>query len=214
MIGPGNTTAPVGGACKEVYLDWADRTEDIRVVFVGRPYTVLSPGLNCGIPEIFANLGVNAFYQDMLTYEPQDVLPIKPLLQELHWEYASKILEATVVLAGREGVYPVYITSFKCSPDSFAVEYFKAIMEAHDKPYLILELDEHDSSVGYETRIEAAVRAFRNHHARVRQAPRSLDYTPINPRQEPGLTRKNVVFPNWDRLTCSPAGRHLAARGL
>ena len=85
---------------QEVYLDWADRTEDIKVVFVGRPYTVLSPVLNCGIPEIFANLGVNAFYQDMLTYEPQDVLPIKPLLQELHWEYASKILEATAVLAG------------------------------------------------------------------------------------------------------------------
>jgi predicted CoA-substrate-specific enzyme activase len=188
---------------KEVYQDWADRTEDIKVVFVGRPYTVLSPGLNCGIPEIFANLGVNAFYQDMLTYEPQDVLPIKPLLQELHWEYASKILEATAVLAGREGAYPVYITSFKCSPDSFAVEYFKAIMEAHHKPYLILQLDEHDSSVGYETRIEAAVRAFRNHLARVRQAPRALDYTPINPRLEPGLTRKNVVFPNWDRLTCT-----------
>jgi hypothetical protein len=35
-------------------------------------------------------------------------------------------------------------------------------MDAHRKPYLILQLDEHGSNVGYETRIEAAVRSFRN----------------------------------------------------
>jgi len=188
---------------REIYQEWAGLSPDIRVVFVGRPYTVLSPGLNCGIPEIFAGLGVNAFYQDMLNYEPQQVAALRPLLQELHWEYASKILEATAIIAGQEGAYPVYITSFKCSPDSFAVEYFKAIMEAHNKPYLILELDEHDSTVGYETRIEAAVRAFRNHRSRARKAPVTIDLSSVNPHFEKGLTRKNVVFPNWDRLTCS-----------
>ncbi len=191
------------GRFREIYQDWVGRSQDISVVFVGRPYTVLSPGLNCGIPEIFAGLGVNAFYQDMLTYEPEQIAALKPLLQELHWEYASKILEATAVIAGQDGVYPVYITSFKCSPDSFAVEYFKAIMEAHNKPYLILELDEHDSSVGYETRIEAAVRAFRNHRAKVRNKPVAINYAHVNPQFETGLTRKNVIFPNWDRLTCS-----------
>ncbi|KAB2891851.1 MAG: CoA activase [Desulfobulbaceae bacterium] len=176
----------------------------ISVVLVGRPYTVLSPGLNCGIPEIFASLGIDAYYQDMLPVDPQQTAALKPLLQELHWEHASKILEAASMVAASDGLYPVYVTSFKCSPDSFGVEYFKAIMEAHGKPYLILELDEHDSSVGYETRIEAAIRAFRNHHRR--QAGRRtlpVDYAAVNPSLEPGLTRKNVVFPNWDRLTCS-----------
>ena len=62
-----------------------------------------------------------------------------------------------------QGIYPVLVTSFKCSPDSFVTEYFKRILEREGKPYLILQLDEHDSSVGYETRIEAAVRAFGNH---------------------------------------------------
>jgi predicted CoA-substrate-specific enzyme activase len=188
---------------KEIYHERVGSSDDISVVFLGRPYTVLSPGLNCGIPEIFADLGINAFYQDMLTYEPHQVAALRPLLHELHWEHAAKILEAAAVVAASDGVYPVYISSFKCSPDSFAVEYFKAIMEAHGKPYLILELDEHDSSVGYETRIEAAVRAFRNHRGQRRQRPAAIDYTPVNPSFEKGLTRKNVVFPNWDRLTCS-----------
>ena len=30
----------------------------------------------------------------------------------------------------------------------FGVDYFKRIMERSRKPYLVLELDEHDSSVG------------------------------------------------------------------
>ena len=57
------------------------------------------------------------------------------------------------------------VTSFKCSPDSFVTEYFKRILDAHGKPYLILQIDEHDSNVGYETRIEAGVDSFRNHLA-------------------------------------------------
>ena len=45
-------------------------------------------------------------------------------------------------------------------------------MDACAKPYLILQLDEHDSRVGYETRIEAAIRTFRNHDAALpRPAP-------------------------------------------
>ncbi|MCK7481238.1 MAG: hypothetical protein M0C28_31620 [Candidatus Moduliflexus flocculans] len=41
------------------------------------------------------------------------------------------------------GLYPVLVTSFRCSPDSFVVEYFKRLMDSKGKPYLILQLDEH-----------------------------------------------------------------------
>ena len=66
------------------------------------------------------------------------------------------------------------MTSFKCSPDAFIQDYFKKLMAAHDKPYLVLELDEHDSSVGYETRIEAACAAFRNHHQSAATPPKPI----------------------------------------
>jgi len=193
--------------CRQGYLEICRErlaaAGGISVVFVGRPYTILSPSLNCGIPEIFANLGVDAFYQDMLPADPLQTAALQPLLEELHWEHAAKILESAATIAARDGLYPVYVTSFKCSPDSFAIEYFKAVMEAHGKPYLILQLDEHDSSVGYETRIEAAIRAFRNHHhCQAGQAKLPVDYALVNPSLEAGLTRTNVVFPNWDRLTC------------
>lgn len=186
---------------KEMFTKRRSGSRDIGVVLLGRPYTVLSPGMNCGIPALFARQGIDAFYMDMLDLGPADAAGISPLLATLHWEHVSKILQAAEMLAREEGLYPVYITSFKCSPDSFAVDYFKSIMEAHHKPYLILELDEHDSSVGYETRIEAAIRAFKNHHE-TKEVPRLVDYTPVNPRIEKTLAGKNIVFPNWDSLTC------------
>ena len=143
--------------------------EEIQVVLVGRPYTVLSPTMNNRIPEIFASLGVKAYFQDMIPSDPELREEIEPILSAFHWHYAADILEAAAYAAGCDGLYPVYISSFKCSPDSFAVDYFKRILDAKNKPYLILQLDEHDSSVGYETRIEAGVRAFKNHARSVKK---------------------------------------------
>lgn len=185
---------------------------DIQVVLVGRPYTVLSPAMNANIPGIFRKLGINAYYQDMLSYEREAVAEVQPLLDELHWEHAVRILEATEVIAKRDNLYPVFLTSFMCTPDAFTLEYFKAVMNSHNKPYLVLQLDEHDSSVGYETRIEAAIRSFRN-HCQQKQQWLTVDYTTINPRIEKRLERKQVVFPSWDPITCELLASTLRREG-
>ena len=83
--------------------------------------------------------------------------------------------------------------------DAFAVDYFKEIMASANKPYLVLELDEHDSSVGYETRIEAAVRAFENHRRR-NQPPQSTDASLFTPKFDKSIEHKTVIFPNWDAI--------------
>ena len=198
-----------------------------HVVLLGRPYTVLSEWMNKGIPQTFASLGVPVFYQDMLAYRPEDVASVAPLLRDIHWHYAAKILEAAEVTAHIPGAYPVLVTSFKCSPDSFVTQYVRQILESHGKPYLVLELDEHDSRLGYETRIEAAVRAFRNHYegvrrernreypeSRRREAPRGASSTQnrqatqadedhpdaVRPNR-PDLSDKTILFPNWDPMS-------------
>ncbi len=179
---------------------------DIDVVLLGRPYTVLSDSLNARIPDIFSSLKVNLFFQDMLDLDKIDHSAITPLLNEIHWKYAATILRATLAAALTDNLYPVFVTSFKCSPDAFTVDYFKKIMEAHGKPYLVLELDEHDSNVGYETRIEAAIRAFRNHkyHGRPLE-PVALDH--VNPHLAVKPGGKTLVVPNWDPIV----GQLLAA---
>ncbi len=184
---------------KAVFKTQMSGTSDINVVFVGRPYTILNRALNNNIPGLFENLGVRTFFQDMLDFENHDFSSIDPLLREIHWKYLAQILKAAHIAAVTDNLYPVYISSFRCSPDSFGIDYFKQIMEACDKPYLVLTLDEHDSSVGYETRVEAAVQAFHNHHrSRVRKNSSGNNMSHLHPNFTSSMKDKTIIMPNWD----------------
>jgi predicted CoA-substrate-specific enzyme activase len=173
------------------------------VVLLGRPYNLLSAEMNKGIPGLFSAHGVKTFLQEMVPWQPEGVKEIAPLLEQVHWHYAAEILTAACVVAQTPKLYPVYLTSFKCAPDSIAVEYFKRIMDTREKPYLVLQLDDHDSTLGYETRIEAGVASFRNHfrQGRTSAGPRSRN-APLRP--NPCLARrldgKTLLFPVWDPI--------------
>lgn len=177
--------------------------DDLHVILIGRPYSLMSPSMNKGIIDIFNRLGVKVFFQDMLPYSREDVRNIEPLLAEVHWHYGAKALEVAEATARTVGAYPVLVTSFKCTPDSFISQYFQAIMAAYDKPFLVLQLDEHDSNLGYDTRIEAAVRSFRHHfHSRAQHfSPRYSSI--LHPSKETHLADRTIFIPNWDDLANS-----------
>jgi len=184
------------------YREHAANRDDLHVVLLGRPYTVLTAAMHKGIPNILAALGTKTFFQDMLAYTPEDVQPIEPLLNELHWHYAAKILEAAEVVAKSPGAYPILMTAFKCAPDSFVIDYFKQVMASHAKPYLVLQLDEHDSTGGYETRIEAALGAFQNHFSGNSAGVTKSGHTALLPSRNRDLTGKTLIIPNWDPISC------------
>ena len=207
---------------KAIYQKESREHKGLHVVLLGRPYTALSKTMNMGIPDIFASLGIRVYFQDMLSYGDEDTAPIKDLLTEIHWHYAAQILKSAQVVAKSEDAYPVLVTSFRCTPDSFVMDYFKKILEAHEKPYLILQLDEHASSVGYETRIEAAIRSFQNHHAagteqKVHAGPgnTAIGFTPTCfAAKEKPLSGKTLIIPNWDDITLKFLVANLQREGI
>lgn len=172
----------------------------IGIALLGRPYAIMQNSMNKGIPDIFSTLGIKTFYQDMLPVEEEDLSEIAPLLKRMHWNHAARILKASLHIARTQGLYPVYVTSFKCSPDSFTLEYFKRIMDKYGKPYLVLELDEHDSNVGYETRIEAAVRSFQNHHKSKNLRLMPSRPLPLNSESTSKIKDKTLLFPCFDPI--------------
>ncbi|MEW6088313.1 MAG: acyl-CoA dehydratase activase [bacterium] len=199
---------------QNIYQREIAQGDDIKVMLLGRPYVVLDNNMNKGIPGIFGGLNTKVFYHDMLAYTKNDVREIEPLLRAFHWNYTARILAVSAVIAKTKGIYPVYISSFKCSPDSFAIEYFKRIMEDYEKPYIILDLDEHGSNVGYETRIEAAVRAFRNHFNQKKSPAVYKNYLSVNPETEVEITKKTLLFPSWDDLTVKLVEAVLKKEGI
>jgi len=189
--------------------------KEVKAVLLGRPYSILPSSMNSGIPGIFGKLGVKAFFQDMIASDEKVTDEIKPLLSAIHWNYASKIIQSAHAIAQSEGAYPVLVTSFKCTPDSIITEYFKQVMESYDKPYLILQLDEHDSSVGYETRIEAGIRSFRNHmHRGDIKTEKTKIPIPEVASNSTVFKGKTLLLPNWDTLTNRLLVANLRNQGL
>ena len=187
---------------------------EFHVMLLGRPYTVLSPDMNKGIPSIFGRLGVKAFFQDMIPCTGEDIRAMEPLLDEFHWHYAAQILLSAQAAARTKGAYPVLVTSFKCTPDAFVIDYFKKVMASHQKPYLILQLDDHDSNVGYETRIEAALRAFKNHYD-VDDPGCPVDKeTFAHCAGTKHFHRRTLLLPNWDTLSLSLVEAALRKEGI
>ncbi len=199
---------------RTLYQHHAGDGSDLHVVLLGRPYNVMAADRHKGIPDILAALGIKAFFQDMLSYTEQDVEAIAPLLKEVHWHFAAKVLEAAEVVANTPGAYPILMTAFRCSPDSFVIDYFQKIMASHDKPYLILQLDDHDTSGGYETRIEAAVRSFQNHHSMTcRQGTKCPLSLPLAAKSR-HLLNRTLVLPNWDPIACKLLAANLVRAGF
>ena len=172
---------------------------NISVVLLGRPYVVLARSMNKGIPEIFACMGIKTFFQDMINPDELQSAETELLLQKIPWYYAAKILETAKTAAVTKNLYPVLITAFKCAPDSFIIDYFKKLLNDYQKPYLILQIDEHDSNVGYETRIEAAIRSFRN-HSRLNRIFSPTSTHQLLPQLETRIDGKTLLFPDWDNL--------------
>jgi len=185
----------------------------IAVVLLGRPYVVLSGAMNKGIPDIFAGMGIKTFFQDMIPYDDRFPAEIEILLKKVPWYYAARILEIAKVAASTRYLYPVLITAFKCAPDSFIIDYFKKLMNLYHKPYLILQIDEHDSNVGYETRIEAAIHAFRN-HASMDVKGTIIKAWPILPNLETRINGKTLLFPSWDSLVSPLLVANLRRAGI
>jgi len=168
-----------------------EREDAMAVVLLGRPYNLLDPSLNQGIPEMIQQRGYRVLTQDMLGPELTGAGVTGSLREHVHWHYGKKILRAVEAVLANARLFPVYVTNFRCSPDSFLMTYFRDLMEAGGKPYLILQLDELSSEVGYQTRIEAGLESFRNWRPRPAPAGPVLGFVP--------LTRdKTWILPHLD----------------
>jgi len=163
----------------ENILAEVERRDEMAIVLLGRPYNLLDRSLNRGIPDLIQQAGVRVLTQDTLPLESLSPRYTGDYLNKVHWHYGKSILRAAELVIQSKRLFPVYVTNFRCSPDAFLMNYFKEIMERQGRPYLILQLDELSSEVGYQTRIEAALESFRNWERRPAQTIRPVTFLPL-----------------------------------
>ena len=120
------------------------------VVLLGRSYNLYDRDINLNIPaKLRDQYGVNVIPIDFL---PVDDIDIREIHDNMFWNYGRKIIAAARWCRTYPNFHLVYITNFKCGPDSF-IRHF--ITRASGSPFLSLQFDGHGNDAGYMTRCEA-----------------------------------------------------------
>ena len=135
---------------KEV-LESHDPSEPM-VVVTGRPYNLYDERLNLRLGQNLAKIGVAAMPMEFIDVSSIDLSDFP----NMYWGFGAQVLRVAKFVRNRPNFFGLHMTNFSCGADSFIEHFYKFIMK--EKPYLILELDEHSAVAGVMTRLEA----FRN----------------------------------------------------
>ncbi|MDA8123242.1 MAG: acyl-CoA dehydratase activase [Deltaproteobacteria bacterium] len=133
-----------------VATDVVDQAGANAIVLLGRPYNLYDRDINLNIPaKLRDQYGANVIPVDFL---PVDDIDIRDIHDNMFWNYGRKIIAAARWCRTRPKYHLIYITNFKCGPDSF-IRHF--ITRASESPHLCLQFDGHGNDAGYMTRCEA-----------------------------------------------------------
>jgi predicted CoA-substrate-specific enzyme activase len=131
-------------------LDALDRAGAPGIVLVGRPYNIYDRSINCDIPrKLRRHYGVNVIPLDFLVTGREKV---EDLHDNMYWTSGQRILAAARLVAARPNLHIIYISNFKCGPDSYIKHFTR---QAAGAPLLVLQFDGHGNDAGYLTRCEA-----------------------------------------------------------
>jgi len=120
------------------------------IVLVGRPYNINDKGLNLDVGgKLRDYYGVNVIPMDFLPIEGIDIDDIN---DNMYWNYGCKILATAKFIQDLPYLHIIYITNFKCGPDSYVKHY---VVDASQRPFLSLQFDCHSNDAGILTRCEA-----------------------------------------------------------
>ena len=123
--------------------------DEPMVVITGRPYNLYDERLNLRLGRNLAKIGVAALPMDFMDVSSVDLSDFP----SMYWGLGARILRTAKFIQANPNYFGLHLTNFGCGVDSFVEHFYRHIMG--DKPYLILELDEHSAVAGVMTRIEA-----------------------------------------------------------
>ncbi len=131
-------------------LSTLEEHDELGIVLVGRPYNIYDSGVNMDIPaKLRRYYGVNIIPLDFLPLWGKETREVTP---NMFWNYGRKILQAAKVVAAHPNLHIIYMTNFKCGPDSYVKHFIRG---ASSEPFLVLQFDEHTNDAGAMTRCEA-----------------------------------------------------------
>jgi predicted CoA-substrate-specific enzyme activase len=131
-------------------IETLQQTGEPAIVLLGRPYNIYDRAACCDIPRKLRTVyGINVLPLDFLPLTGEDISAIN---DNMYWHSGRMILAAAQIVRKFPGLHLIYISNFKCGPDSYLKSF---IEDACGNPSLVLQFDGHSNDAGYITRCEA-----------------------------------------------------------
>jgi predicted CoA-substrate-specific enzyme activase len=125
-------------------------TGEPGIVLVGRPYNVHDRAVNLDVPgKLRDYYGINVLPMDCLPLHGEDIRDVN---ENMYWHSGRRILAAGKLAARHPNLHVIYVTNFKCGPDSYLKHF---LGDACGRPFLSLQFDGHSNDAGALTRCEA-----------------------------------------------------------
>lgn len=125
------------------------QNEKMYALILSRPYLACAPPLRLHLKKIFNELNIMAVPLDMVPCEPKT----SSALEGMYWYYGKRFLQAVEAITDRLEFVFIHLSNFACGADSFIIHFLRQRLKG--KPYLELEIDEHNQFTGMRTRLEA-----------------------------------------------------------
>lgn len=128
------------------------------VVLAGRPYHI-DPEINHGLPELIQSYGLVVLSEDAIHHMGKITRPLRVTDQ---WTYHSRLYAAANFVALQPNVELIQINSFGCGLDAVVIDQVKEIIEAHNRIYTVVKVDEVSNLGAARIRIRSLLAALNN----------------------------------------------------
>jgi predicted CoA-substrate-specific enzyme activase len=161
-----------------------------NIVIIGRPYNTGDPALNLRLNKKLQNMNVVAIPMDFLPLEEEHIFDDYP---GMYWPNGQNILKATKYIARKRNLFAVYLSNFRCGPDSFLLHFVKKEMKG--KPFMQLEVDEHSADAGMITRLEAFLDSLKGWKTNNSLSAAKQEVVAIENSITEDITKRTIYFP-------------------
>ena len=137
-------------------LAWVEEHDAHGIVIAGRPYHN-DPEINHAIPELVNSFGFAVLTEDSIAHKMKPERPIRVVDQ---WMYHSRLYRAARFVASRNDLDLIQLNSFGCGLDALTCDQVQEILEASDKIYTVLKIDEVSNLGAARIRIRSLMAAL------------------------------------------------------
>ena len=126
------------------------------IVLAGRPYHI-DPEINHGISELINGYGIAVLTEDSISHLAK---PERPLNVRDQWAYHSRLYAAATYVAHTKNLELIQLNSFGCGLDAVTCDEVQDILNANDKIYTTLKIDEVNNLGSARIRVRSLLAAL------------------------------------------------------